>query len=411
MIEKYRYTHSPSLSTIGILGNMLKKFTVGNFLSFHHHQTFTMSSANPLRVVRTPHSSLNQFSAIFGKNKENLLKAISYASQTIMRGTDIAQSSLYSPAQPSNIDTPSSFDFEIIVGENIYSIGFEIDTTHNMIVEQWLIDIAKGKKEILYYINTVTGNYTYKEDLFSEKEFTSIINNKETHSFLISDVIHKNIPLEQNDMRNAIFEPILNWFSRITIIDDLSSHISEETVMGPLIFNLYEISLIFGGKISPVLDSVVLELERISKNEPSENIILVHNNTLYMRFKPLDKPIWFSPILVEQNNEFNHLLFVLLSLEKHHTLMIHDIEKYLPTPLSQLFARTLFLILHLKEIQCIITTEETALLDLNLLKKNEIWFVSTGEFDASRLISYDCFFFEDDKDIALAYKNGEFATI
>lgn len=387
---------------------MLKKFTVGNFLSFYHHQSFTLSSAGFVRVVHTPHCSVNQFSALFGKNKEHLLEAINFASQRILFGLDNSLPPMHFQSHQIHEHTLSSFDFEISVGESLYSIGFEIDTTNNKIVEQWLIDIEKGKKEILYYIHTTTGNYTYKEGFFSLEEFTSIVNNKDTNSSIISSVMKNTSAFENNEERSYIFKNILNWFKHITIIHGPALDKKEGTYTLPLHHNLFEVSLIFDGNIKQLPEANVLQLEKLIKKETQENIIIFHNSSLYMRFKPIDRAVWFEPIYDTTNREFAFLIFLLLTKSKSSLLLINNLEKLLSPPLTHQCIKKLFSISELKSLQCIITSEENSLLDLNLLKKNEIWFISAGEYNASRLISYDCFFFEEDKDIALAYKNGEF---
>ncbi len=71
----------------------------------------------------------------------------------------------------------------------------------------------------------------------------------------------------------------------------------------------------------------------------------------------------------------------------------------------------MFRIMELKNIQCIITTEETSLLQTRILKKNEMWFITSNESHASHLISYDCFFFEQEIDIEEAYLSGEFDSL
>ena len=137
---------------------------------------------------------------------------------------------------------------------------------------------------------------------------------------------------------------------------------------------------------------------------------MLHEGVLYLRINLLEKNIWYESILGNVTNEFLHLLFLLLSLKEHTPLLIHNVEKHLSPRLTQLFVKTFFLISELKNVQCIITSEETSLLNTNILKKNEMWFVTSSELGASRLISYDCFFFEKDKDIEKAYLNGEFAS-
>jgi len=386
---------------------MLKKFTVGNFLSFHHHQSFTMSSTGSQRVVETPHGAINQFSALFGQHKADLCKAIKYASNIITNGTPPTQPTSFS----NNKQDRASFDFEIYVDQGIYSIGFEIDTTNNEIIEQWMIDIAKGKKEILYYINTSTENYTYKKELFDEKEFASILNKKDTHSLIISDVVHNSSQYHNNNDRSALFGLLFQWFSQIIVLDNLSSFVTQKPTILPLSYNMYELASIFEGNITPLSYEKRIQLEEIIEGDDAENLVTIHNNSLCLRITTLDNSIWYEAILDTQNDTYLQLLYVLLTTNDFPPLIIEDVEKDLNPALTYSLVKTMFRIMELKNIQCIITTEETSLLQTRILKKNEIWFITSNESHASHLISYDCFFFEQEIDIEEAYLSGEFDSL
>ena len=386
---------------------MLKKFTVGNFLSFHHHQSFTMSSTGSQRVVETPHGAINQFSALFGQHKADLCKAIKYASNVITNGTPQTQPTSFS----NNKENRASFDFEISVGQEIYSIGFEIDTTNSEIIEQWMIDIAKEKKEILYYINTITENYTYKKELFDEKEFASILNNKDTHSLIISDVVRSSSSYYNNNERSALFGLLFQWFTQIIVLDDLSSFVTQKPTIFPLSYNMYELASIFNGNITPLSYEKRIQLEKITKNDGSENLVTIHNNSLCLRITTLDDSIWYEAILDTQNDTYLQLLIVLLTTNDVAPLIIEDVEKGLNPALTYSLVKTMFRIMELKNIQCIITTEETSLLQTRILKKNEMWFITSNESHASHLISYDCFFFEQEINIEEAYLSGEFDSL
>ncbi|NCB02602.1 MAG: hypothetical protein EOM67_10605 [Spirochaetia bacterium] len=378
---------------------MFKKFTVGNFLSFHHHQSFTMASESSKRVNNVSNYSINQFSAIFGEHKEDFFTAIKYAKTIFLEGTQSTSPPFCSSAQISNKEIPSSFDFEIYLNGATYSIGFEVDTTSNEIVEQWLLQIDKGKKEILYYYNRITGNHTYKEDLFSNEEFSTIVEKKGLHTLLVSEFAIKKV----------LFSSIMNWFSTLVVIPNISSYQHKTKTIIKLEDNNQTILKIFEGLFRPVIEGKFSQLEKLLEAEPTVNVAYLHENLFYMRLFNGNETVWFEICCKNYSKEISSLLFLLLSMEEGIPVFVNIVENILAPSLLTQFITYFFSIGQNKEVQLVIGTEETTLLNTNFLKKNEMWFVTQGDLLASRLISYDCFFFEEGKDIAAAYKAGEFS--
>jgi hypothetical protein len=274
-----------------------------------------------------------------------------------------------------------------------------------------MIDIAKGKKEILYYINTHTENYTYKKELFDEKEFASILDKKDTHSLIISDVVHSSPLYYNNNERSALFGSLFQWFSQIIILDDISSFVAQKPTILPLSYNMYELASIFNGNLTPLSYDKRIQLEEIAEGEGSENLVTIHNNSLCLRITTLDDSIWYEALREKQHDAYLQLLSVLLTTNDVAPLIIEDVEKDLNPALTYSLVKIMFRIMELKNIQCIITTEETSLLQTRILKKNEMWFITSNESHASHLISYDCFFFEQEIDIEEAYLSGEFDSL
>jgi len=58
-----------------------------------------------------------------------------------------------------------------------------------------------------------------------------------------------------------------------------------------------------------------------------------------------------------------------------------------------------------------VTTHETGLLDLDLLRRDEIWFVEKNEYDESDIYSLEEFTPRYDKDIRKGYLMGRFGAI
>jgi AAA15 family ATPase/GTPase len=61
--------------------------------------------------------------------------------------------------------------------------------------------------------------------------------------------------------------------------------------------------------------------------------------------------------------------------------------------------------------QLIVTTHESCLLDLDILRKDEVWFVEKDKTGASKLYSLLEFKPRQDKDIRKGYLNGRFGAI
>ncbi len=386
---------------------MLKKFTVGNFLSFHHHQSFTMTSSDNHRVIHTLESSLNQFSAVYGENKKDIFTAIEYARNVFINHTAIPKGNMYSKALLSNEQAPSSFDFEIFIEGKMYSVGFEINTTNKKIAEQWLLQIDKGKKEILYYWNLYTGNFTYSDALFSDSEFNSIVESNDADSLIISKWSSLELFENANNTRTSLFNSIIGWFSSLSIIEYKSSLEKNCRIQNSVQVSLdYFRSILKEASFKRVLNSEKNFDALVNDNE-IPHVLCYWDGTLYVR----ESKEWYQISFTKGSPSFYSILFIILTMSEKSPLFINDIEKDLsPSQLLEII-RIYFRIVSTQKLQLVIGTQEISLLDISLLKKSEMWFITSGEYSASRLISYDCFFFDETKDIAKAYLDGEFSTL
>ena len=61
--------------------------------------------------------------------------------------------------------------------------------------------------------------------------------------------------------------------------------------------------------------------------------------------------------------------------------------------------------------QLIFTTHESSLLDFNLFRRDEIWFVEKNKYGESNLYSLEVFKPRPDKDIRKGYLKGKYGAI
>ncbi len=104
------------------------------------------------------------------------------------------------------------------------------------------------------------------------------------------------------------------------------------------------------------------------------------------------------------------LLSVLLS-EGNKTYVIDELDRCLHPGLTYKFVETYMQMAKNKNIQLIVTTHESRLLDFDLLRRDEIWFVNkrkSGESDIYSLEEYNTRF---DQKIDKAYLEGRYGGV
>ena len=101
------------------------------------------------------------------------------------------------------------------------------------------------------------------------------------------------------------------------------------------------------------------------------------------------------------------LMTVLLDKRDEAVYVIDEIDRCLHPQLTTRFVMDFLYLAGRRNIQLIVTTHESSLLDFEILRKDEIWFVNK-EDGASQLYPLEDFSERFDKKIEYAYKNGEY---
>jgi len=138
---------------------MLISFSVSNFRSFGEEATLDMI-ASPKLTDHADHlvplgdtgKHVVRSAMLYGPNaagKSNLIKAMSYAQQLIGSGS---QSRIPTPDafgfNRQGIESPSSFEFRFLVGEQIYTYGFDVG--RKGIVGEWLVAFRGTREKSLF---------------------------------------------------------------------------------------------------------------------------------------------------------------------------------------------------------------------------------------------------------------------
>ena len=105
------------------------------------------------------------------------------------------------------------------------------------------------------------------------------------------------------------------------------------------------------------------------------------------------------------------LIPIYLAQKQNRVIMIDEIDRSLHTNLTRKFLEMFFAVAKDNESQLIATTHDSNLLDLDLLRQDEIWFVERKPDHSSYIYSLNKFKERFDKKIEKDYLIGRYGAI
>lgn len=446
---------------------MLIRFKVSNFLSFEDIQEMSMISGKPRlkeEHIQGENDKLKllKFSAIFGANasgKSSLLKAMVYAQNIILRGMQFS-SNLYCKIHSKNKDKITSFDFEMKIDDKYYSYGFDVLLYRNEIKAEWLYEL-KDKEETKIFVREINKTIDINDNYFKDKLLLGrlkiyAMDIEKQDNVLFLTVMNKNKDALYTGEKNnniIIFKKVYDWFSQtLTIIlpggkpiDD-SYYASEENLE-----KITEIVSKFGTgiskcKIEPIkmeeltakvppqiLNDVIrftennyMNMSKQSNKKVKSNSFLRVNNELYIFEKKNSETMDVKTIKFEhENNEGEYsfseesdgtirlldLIEILLNNKRNKVYIIDELDRCLHPQLTYKFVESFLNRTENKNIQLIVTTHESRLLNFDLLRRDEIWFANREKNGPTKLYSLEDYNERFDKKIDKAYLEGRYGGV
>lgn len=441
---------------------MLIRFRVGNFLSFNDNQEFSMIAGKTRnysdRLYKDDSLKLIKFAAFYGANasgKSNLIKAIDFARVTILREIPSKSIISYSKINNDNKNKNSYFEFEIELNGKYYAYGFEILLSERAIKKEWLYELFSSKEDKLIFARDIENkSYEISDKYFKTKKlynnlivFIDVI--KEDSSVLfLHDINEKKVSLYNEFPEVQILKTIYNWFYKDLDVNyanrplkDSYRNIFDENISCKIqkYLNMFGIGIT---KVVPhpvsreeikeslpqfVIDDIIEELKKDNNKIPKKKILLnfslkgfylfEKNQNDEITYKVLnfnhgDDDIAF--LLSEESDgtqRLMELLSVLIIEEEGKIFIIDEIDRCLHPLLTKKFISSFLEIAKKKNIQLIVTTHESQLMDLNLLRKDEIWLINKDKYGESTIYSLDEFNERFDKKIVRAYLDGRYGAI
>jgi hypothetical protein len=386
---------------------------------------------------------------IYGANasgKSNLIQAMAFARELIVNGT---RPHKFIPIKrflldKSCVDKLSKFEFEFKSRGKYYAYGFELDT--HRIHSKWLYEIRQTTEKMIFERTTSHENETTIK--FGSIEFESK-RDRQFIEFTGMGTRYNQLFLTESIERGVeYFEGVYSWFDKgLTFIfpdtqfAGLEISIEQRRKLGDDLLGLLQLfdtgisgigfeEIDFESEITDFPDEIKDQLIE-DADEDSKIVVRGSNDRRYLIYRDEYNELKAFKLITKHKmkdcddeaslevgdesdgtRRLMELLPALIDLfNNDRVYVIDELDRSLHSTLSY---RILELFLNNKkrqESQLIVTTHETSLLNLNLLRRDEIWFIEKDKTGASTVYSLEEFAPRYDKDIRKGYLLGRFGAI
>lgn len=450
---------------------MLRRFNVKNFLSFSekedgYSEEFSMIPGKVRNkkdhLIENGKDRLLKFAAIYGANaagKSNIVKAIYFMRQVVVSGIPNRYTDKYCRTRIENKEKPSYFEVEISLDNKNYTYGFEIILNSKQIISEWLVELDDNgdekeelfSRDLVYHKYSIAG-WKNNEELSNRLDiYMSDICEDDSILFLSSMNIKKGRFYKDFPDARILFE-VYYWFDQILQINFPDEPLSDYSYLGQSgnVEEICNLIAAFGTGISDykmakvpkeTITDDMSEEDRDRFNDIIENMVVKINSEVNRSAKAklvMRSKVSFFIVTIEKNMEplyetirFYHnskdfsfslaeesdgtirlldLLVVLLN-SQNKVYIIDELDRCLHPCLTYKFVEEFLKAIELNKVQLIVTTHESRLLDFDLLRRDEIWFVNKkndGESDIYSLEEYNTRF---DQKIDKAYLEGRYGGV
>lgn len=400
---------------------MLIEFSVKNFLSFKDKAILSMEKGNGDEnidnIIFNDITDLVKNAAIYGANasgKSNILKAFTCAILMIRNSNLMSVGEKWSYIKPFLFDEtsknkPSEFEFTFITNNVKYKYFFSAD--QNRIYEESL-DVYNSQKPTNIFTRKDTNIYEFSND---KNKLASLAANNTENKLFLSTATTWNYEktkdaflwftktIDTYDSFNKIMDKDLIDYSENEELKKFSLKLLKEADI--LIKNIsvnYEEKEIEGTiadmPIIPIVKKVDIELEHEVVDEENN----IHTYKLNFKDESSGTKVLFA-----------FAPFLKRAFEETKVIIVDELEKSMHPKLVEFIVK-LFNNKDINKVnsQLIFTTHATNLLNLEILRRDQIWFVEKNPLNGnSELYPLDSFSVRKDENIQKGYINGRYGAV
>jgi hypothetical protein len=441
---------------------MIVLFSVANFRSFSAEETFSLVADKHLSTSLTTHvipipfatAQVLKTSVLYGANgagKSNLFKALRYLSMLVLKPRQKHSGTgreVFRFAENTS-EQPSRFDLQFITQSKLYRFGCAVTDQH--IIEEWLVQVIGGQEKIVYErITDENGKVTIEardvKKMGNKLAALVTVGGPPNQTFLATI----RATLDQADYGEEI-SAVLAWF------EDSLTLIAPDEPFGVLGTKLTNDSAFreFAGTFLRASATGVFAIKAQKQEMSEEELCSLLPESLASRLLnevtddkegialvPLGKD---KELLIERSDKNHYYRLTIQTVHKdhknksisldlseesdgtrrllnlipalhhlHNSNAVYFIDE-LDRSMHPMYAWK-FLEFFLKsnvdeQRQIIVTTHESHLLDLDLLRRDEIWFAEKDPNGATHLYSLSDFKPRTVLDIRKHYLQGRFSAI
>ena len=402
---------------------MLIEFSVENFLSFKERVTFTMEASSDKKMtenyVTINNEKILKSTAIYGSNasgKSNLFKILAMVSNMITQSNFIDPNSIL-PIIPFKLDRntinePSSFEIKFIIDNIKYLYGFKAD--NKTIYDEHLYHYPKGKQAKIF-IRENKDNYTF--NIEDNKLLNDIKGRNTSNKFFLSTATTWNF--EKTKPAYDFLTQKLGVIFKFDQIDNYAYKMYSSDEDG----ELEKLALKFLKKADFNITGYKVNEEKITE----ETIKMFPES--FKSFLPVGSPLFKINTKhnigndefefdISEESDGTKIIFSLIPVlrdvfSNKKVLIIDEIDNSLHPLLVQYIVE----IFNDEDInkngaQLIFNTHDTNILDLELLRRDQIWFMEKNSVDgSSNFYPLDDFSVRNTENVEKGYLLGRYGAI
>jgi AAA15 family ATPase/GTPase len=363
---------------------MLIEFKFRNFKSFKEETRFLLTTVKSFSehtdknvIPLNKEFDLLKTAAIYGLNaggKSNFILAMSYMvgivhnsfSNSLIKDEDKPKHDFPFKLNKSTENAETMFEVSFLHKSEIYRYGFEIKG--HEIKKEWLF--KKVERENMLFFRT-NSEYEINKSAFKE-------------GLKYKDDVNQNVlflsHLAQNNQE--VSRLVFNWFLNVNVLSGLAENYSKYTV------NLLHNDVKFKNWVSLTLK--YMEISNIEADEEEGEIVTYHNRFDENNFLVDSVPFKLSNESHGTKKLINILGPIYDTLRNGRILFIDEFDSKLHPNLSKKLL-ILFNEFNKRGAQMIFTGHDVTLLDKDLLRRDQIWFINKDQFGVSELYSLSDF--------------------
>lgn len=416
---------------------MLVNFTVKNYRSFKQERTFSMEASSIKEhkesVINKGKLSLLPLAVFYGANsggKSNLIQAISTMRYMVRRSVQLNEGDEL-PYDPFALDEisdsqPTLFEIQFIKGEVLYRYGFEY--TRKEIVSEWLYEKQFGEKEYELFVRSRDLIDVSPKRFFEGEGKQDLTNSNRLFLSLVAQL--------KGEKSNSV----MGWFRQCNVLSGIDSEGYEAFTLKMFLehlngadeaqeffktlqlgFTRFSVKKVDIPKdaLNSAPESIKSQIEKdlttgnfvepiTTHNVYDENGSVVGERNFHknqMESEGTKKVIEMSGPIFDTLNEGKTLIVDELDAKFHPLLTRNIVLLFMDPEKNQHGAQLIF------------ATHDTNLLDLEIIRRDQIWFAEKDKVEATDLYSLVEFKDEDgkkvrnDRDIKRDYIRGRYGAI